>query len=251
MKTYHKIGLITAGIFAAAGIGLCTAALIIGINSGELSADLKKLMDRKRGSKTETRTEEEVSFEDVSRLDIELGYADMEILEGESDKLRVVLTGSAQDIECRQNGETLMISDNREGLFSFLPIEENDVSIRMEIPKNAKFQETDIEVGTGELHAEFLDTGELSLDCGVGEIAFGGIIRKDADIDCGVGSISMNLAQSEKDFNYDIDCGVGDVRIGSQKFDGIGTERSIDNDAAWNMELDCGVGDIKITFEKE
>lgn len=263
MRGHHKAALIAAGIFGACGIGLCTAAMVIGINSGELQADLQGLKNRVKDagedfsddlSSDAKQTADGVvqSFDDVSFLDIELNYAGMEIHKGTGQEIRVTIPKEADGkVRCRQKGDTLEISDNRKGLLSFLNSKDDSAQIYLTIPENMKFQATEIEVGTGELKIVYLDTEELVMNCGVGEIDFDGSVTGNADIDCGVGSISMKLAQNEKDFNYDIDCGVGSASIGEMDFlDGMGAERSVDNGAKQMMSVECGVGDIKIHFSE-
>lgn len=263
MKAHHKAALAAAGVFGAIGIGLCTAAMVIGISSGDLYADINRLKNRvedagenlqekevSRGQKTENGMMQ--SFPDVSSLKIDLNYAGMEIVTGTGSEVQVTIPEEADGkVKCRQKGETLEISDKRKGLLSLFYSDENSAVIYLVIPKNMKFEKTEIDVGTGELTIESLDTEELVMDCGVGEIDFAGSITGNADIDCGVGTICMNLAQSEKDFNYEIDCGVGSASIGGMDFlDGMGAERSVDNNADQMMTVDCGVGDIEINFIK-
>lgn len=250
MKTHHKIGLAAAGIFAAAGIGLCTAAVVMGVNSGELSGGFRNWIRSSRGG--ELRTEKpQASFdaESIHNLELDLQYADMKIVETDSKKITLVLSGDTGDITYRQQGSTLEISDESEWVISFLKGKGKDTALRLEIPKGMQFHETEIEIGTGQLEIGYLDTGELSLECGVGDIICSGMIRRDAEINCGVGSITMELDQKESDFNYEIECGVGSIQVGNMSFDGLGTEQSIENKAAQTMDLECGVGDISIRFQ--
>lgn len=261
MKGHHRAAMIAAGIFGAAGIGLCTAAMVIGVNSGDLRSDIHQLKDRVEAAgadvsfvspeKEEQTADSTIqSYTEVSSLDIELNYAGMEIVKGAGKEIQVTIPGEADGkVKCRQQGDRLEISDNRKGIFSFMHSDTDDTRIYLSVPENVRFRETEIEAGAGDLNITDLNTQDLVMNCGVGEIQFEGSVTGNADIDCGVGSIYMRLAQSEKDFNYDIDCGVGSASIGGMDFlDGMGVERSVDNGADQMMSVECGVGDIEIQF---
>lgn len=255
MKTHQKIGMIAAGILAACGIGMCTAAAIVGVNSGELKEDLKRLL--KIGAGTEGHVAEHVSdgsletFSGIQRLHINLDQAGLQVVRGASDKVQLGIQGNQKGIHCTQDGDTLRIREDEKSKIAFFHWNDHTSEICLEIPENVKLKKTEIDIGTGECYIEELDTEELNLDCGIGDVHFSGIIRGDADIDCGIGSLYMSLAQQEEDFNYDLNCGVGTAVIGGMEFDGLGTDKKIDNNAKQKMYVDCGVGDVEINFEEE
>lgn len=247
MKRYQKAGLIAAGVFAAAGIGLCTAALIKGFGSGELSSELKKVIE---GRQVVVEEMAEMTFDGIDSLDIELEFGTLEIVESESGQFRVRKDKSAKMVGLEKNGSTMKIFNMRRGTGERILDGKRDAAIFLEIPPNTKLENTSIEVGAGTVYGEYLDTKNLSLNCGMGDITLNGNVSGNVKIECGVGSISLSLAQEEKAFDYDIECGVGSINAGSMVFEGLGTDQKISHNAGRNMEIDCGVGAVNVVFEE-
>lgn len=236
----RKAGLIIAAVFALGGIILCTAAVFAGVRLDDL-----------RWHTAGTAEQSEYEFKDIESLDIELDVTDMQIVTGNGDKIKVMLSDDNGNVRCHLDGKTLEITDSgRNGIFWLPWVGRGSMDILLEIPEGFRFEETELNVGAGDVQIENLDTKNLEIECGVGSIDLSGIIRGNADLDCGVGEIRMSLAQKEQDFDYNIDCGVGEISVGSMDFDGLGAERKVNNGASQKINVDCGVGSINITFEE-
>lgn len=252
MKKIHKAGIIAAGIFAVAGAGLCAAAVLAGVDIQELREDgeqLSGIIREEAASDSANGQEKEQIFSNITKIDAELDYASMEIVGSEDENIRVVLSDGAKRIQCRQDGDTLEISDDDANLFSAIFSNKNEnVKIRVEIPEKMLMRKTELQVGAGEIRVENLNTDELDIDCDAGSIEFCGTILHAADVECNVGEINMSLMQEEREFNYQVECNVGSISIGSNTMEGIATERTIDNGAGKQMDVECNVGEIHISF---
>ncbi|MFV0363134.1 MAG: DUF4097 family beta strand repeat-containing protein [Suipraeoptans sp.] len=141
--------------------------------------------------------------------------------------------------------------------------------IEIYVPEGYTFDEADISVGAGELNISAINTKELDIDvgagqavihdfnvdylymkCGAGQITAAGNINKEGDIDGGIGEIDLSLDGLESDFNYNLNVGVGEVTVGKNNFSGLGSQKTISNDADKDIDVDCGMGSIKVEFTK-
>lgn len=131
-----------------------------------------------------------------------------------------------------------------------------------------KAEQMEFSLGAGEIHAEGLQAEELEVSVGAGDIELSDAVLKDVDIqvgagnfelagkvygnisaECAMGNITLKLAGSESDFNYDIECVTGNICIGDDEYSGLAQEKSIDNNASKNIDLECAMGNVDVVFE--
>ena len=114
---------------------------------------------------------------------------------------------------------------------------------------NIAASEATISVGAGSISVKGMDVEDASLEVGMGNIDVAGKIGGDADIDCGMGNITMALQGYETDHNYYLDCAMGSIRVGSNKYSGLASERTIDNGSSSDFNVECAMGNIDISFK--
>ncbi len=111
-------------------------------------------------------------------------------------------------------------------------------------------QSMECKVGAGSLEIENLQTDTLSAEVGMGNFDMKGEILSKAEVECAMGNITMQLAGSETDYNYDLQGAVSNVRIGDQEYSGISKERQINNSAAKSIEIECAMGNVELLFDE-
>lgn len=107
-----------------------------------------------------------------------------------------------------------------------------------------------IEVGMGEIIVKEMQVTNLDAEVGMGHLQVDGIILGDVDAECSMGSIEFNLTGREEDFNYNLEAAMGNVSIGSEKYSGLTSNRTIKNSASKNMSIECSMGNIEVNFEE-
>lgn len=192
------------------------------------------------------------SYTGIEKLDLDIGAADCAIIPYAGEEWKVNGYNLPASFTCRQSGKTLKI-DCSKSFWSFFHFGGNDAVLELYIPKDQCVDEITIDAGVG--YVETVDgtliCDKLEFDCGVGDCTLSLDVRKKAKIDGGVGNIWMELAGSEKDYNYDVECGIGSISIGDRYYSELGSEKKINNNADVDLKLDCGVGDIEIYFKED
>lgn len=248
MKKFTKVSLILAAVLAVAGISFCIAAAVCGVDYEGLR-ELPIYEERVKRMVTVNESdgkEFEKSYSGIRNLELDIGVTAVKIEGSADDLFHVYGSGLDSSFQCRQDGDALEIISKRKLRYH----RKLDERIVIEVPEGTVFEEVELSVGVGELHAEGLHCRQLDIDCGMGSVFINGQVDGDCDIDCGVGEVSLNLANSKNDFNYDLQCGIGDIILGESSYSGIAKEKEIDNGAAYDMDIDCGIGSVAITFEK-
>lgn len=106
-------------------------------------------------------------------------------------------------------------------------------------------------VGAGELRVmQTTVNGDADLSVGAGRIQAEAKICGDFSVECSMGEADILLAGEEEDFNYEVSCSAGSVDLGSKSFQGLASERELENGADKKMELNCALGAINISFEE-
>jgi hypothetical protein len=115
---------------------------------------------------------------------------------------------------------------------------------RLQIDQIRVTDQSEYNVGAGEMILNNLTAKDVIMDCGIGNIEVDGVITGDNDISCGIGRIRMDINGEEEDYSYDISSDIGDVVINGRSYH----DRTIDHNAENNLNLDCGIGNITIEF---
>lgn len=234
-------GLFVGGASAVGGVDAAKNELAkrgVRIDRG-FQIDINQSKRAAENSKVNFLGAESMSFQttDVRGMDLEVGAAEVEILEDSSAKEITVKTDGKYDIYLKNS--VLYIKSRN--------LNDNDTLV-IELPSDTTFGNVDIEAGAGVVEIERFNTKELEVEVGAGELVINQASVKECDIHVGMGSVEIYLEGSEEDYNYEIECGAGNVQIGQESFGGLAAEKHINNHAGANVEIECGMGSVVIGF---
>ncbi|MCM1144950.1 MAG: DUF4097 domain-containing protein [Blautia sp.] len=168
---------------------------------------------------------------DLNSIDIEMGAGNAE---------SIALWANEIDLEAGAGNFTI------EGLMG------RDISISVGAGKAdiaaVDAKEFSIEAGAGDIRLQNMSVNSLDLEAAAGSIEAAGRIDGDADIECAAGSVDLELEGEETDYDYEIECAAGSVKVGSNEYSGLASERSIDNHSAKEMRIECAAGGVEIRF---
>ena len=114
--------------------------------------------------------------------------------------------------------------------------------------KSLTVEDIQVEIGAGSVKLAEVTAQQADLEVGMGELTLDGNVTGDLTAECSMGSMEFVITGAESEHNYEVECSLGSVRIGGDSYDGVATERYIDNHANSLYDLSCSVGDIKVTF---
>jgi len=230
MNRFFKIMLVLSSIIAIVGIILIGIGAVTGARLG-LGV---------RGTGIEIASNEKIkdskpTVEEFSKINVDLGYADVIIEEGTDYGIDMLYYDSKYIPEYSiKNGE-LYITDNskEEGAYNFINL---DLSLGFE--KNV----ITIYVPAGTVIAG----ANVTVDCGsitLNDVAVSNIITSN-----GLGRTVLNLFGKEKDYSFDLDTTVGTVSIDKRI---IGIDYVYVNEGStYKLESKNSCGNIKINFKK-
>ena len=277
MKKGWKIFWIVCGILLAVGFICCIAATALGVTSDMIEGRVPNGIslgfwdDDDEYSGTVIEGSDRQTFTGVRGIEADISAGEIEIIStSEGENGIIVQTENISEhlkLRCYMDGDELKIETRKK----IAGINNGSVGkVQIFIPQDYMLEEVSFDVGAGKLYIEDVLTqylqvsvgaGEANIDhfaaqeaeleCGAGSITAVGLAAQEADIECGVGEITYTTAGEETDYNYEVSCGIGEVICGSNRFSGLGREKSINNSAAKDMNIDCGIGNIKINFSGE
>lgn len=210
---------------------------------------------------------------EITSLDIEIGMAAFEIVEGESFSVE----SNLKDLSVEEKNGVLQISDEQKNG----SIGSSDASVVLTVPAGFVFEEADISAGAGELTIDTLAASELKLDLGAGETEIGSLtvlekaeinngageltiqggelndlsmdlgvgemeLTGDCTINYGVGETILNLAGDSSDYQIALDKGIGGATLDGETMSGD----SVYGDGPNKISIDGGVGSLRIEFEE-
>lgn len=253
MKKLTKVLAMVSAGFLAVGIVICIAGALLGATLGEFRSVVYSRSysrDLLEGS-ADTISSKEISFTNISDLDIDIEYCRIEIEEYDGEEIIVDIIDSLNSIKYSEEDGTLKIKQKFKTKFGISGFNFNtdDMQVVMYIPKGQIFDEIDIEIGAGSLEGSGLSAKEMDLKIGAGEIALKGDVNGDVTIECGAGNIELYLTGKEEDYNYKIQTGAGNISIDDNSYSGLATNRKINNNADNDFSIQCGVGNIEIYFD--
>lgn len=106
---------------------------------------------------------------------------------------------------------------------------------------------SDIDLGAGELVVADYHSGPAKIKCGMGKIMLEGSMWGKCKLDCGMGEIAASIS-TPKDYGYKVNVGMGEVRIGADKFSGMGGSYKVNTDAFSFFDINCSMGSVKMVF---
>lgn len=263
MRKIFKIGIISSIAFLTLGLGFLIAAVALGATWGQFvdavdTHDFSLIHD----NISEKIAKDKIYYSDVDSLDIELGAGTLEIKETDEDQIIVeILSDPSGIVKTGMEGDTLQLSTRPRSA-------KNKVGLCLYIPEDTSFTKADLKLGAaavtvGSLDADRLDvklgagsfngTGEITADrsewkVGVGELNLDYLDCGDLSMDCGMGSMSVTMADSQQDYRYEISCGAGMVAIGDDDYS-MGSHSFKGNDADDKISIKCGMGSVDVAFD--
>lgn len=182
----------------------------------------------------------------MSSLDIDLKTANLEIKLG--DKLLVSTTNKY--VTTYQNNNNIVIQEKKHSLLS-----KDNNKVIITIPDNFLLDIVEIDITSGSIKIDKLETKRLNLDLGSGTTKINNLLVTDkTKIDCGSGKFLLNNGNLS---NLNLDTGLGDTILNTKIIGNSNIETDIGklelnligsiND--YELTIDKGVGSIKLNNE--
>lgn len=206
---------------------------------------------------------------DITGLNLEIGYAELRMVEEATDKIEVVANLEEEKVEkylCEVKDGILRVkAGNMEVRISIFgddkTFHKGEIAkdiVTITVPYGMKFDEMILslgagvaklsnpsssythvktEVGAGKLMTEGLQVEDLiEIEVGAGSAELKDFRAKKANLECGVGTMHM---RGSVDGDIDINCGVGTIEMDLD---------AVEND--YNYHIDCAVGSVVINGSK-
>ena len=225
MKTFKKVCMILISVTAVAGIGCIIAAFVMGADPRQI----RNYTEGKTSGKLQTE-ERNIRADQIRKLNIDIGSGNVKLQNGNQDHLIIKKKGSWEPVILKSDGEIEIKQKSRH--FKLFWFQSND-EITVILPKGVTFEKVSMDCGNGDIASDSLNLTTIT--------------TSKTEIDLGSGDVTLTMAGTEKDYNYNIDCGNGDVKIGDILFEDDLKKRNI-NALRW-INIDCGSGDLTIDFD--
>lgn len=198
---------------------------------------------------------------DVHTLEIDIGAAVVEIVQGDAYDLSVsrdvTYSSNYQDGVWEIESEDIGIINNSTSAAHYV----------ITIPKDIALENVTFSIGAGALtatglqvkHAEFeVGAGKMQLDAfsctqgadisvGLGALEFNGALLGYSSLECGMGSIKMHLTRPD-DYGYTVDNAMGSVKVGSDNYSGMAVTHNENTGSENFYDIECSMGSVKIEF---
>ena len=182
----------------------------------------------------------------MSSLDIDLKTANLEIKLG--DKLLASTTNKY--VTTYQNDNNIVIQEKKHSLLS-----KDNNKVIITVPDNFLLDIVEIDITSGSIKIDKLETKRLNLDLGSGTTKINNLLVTDkTKIDCGSGKFLLNNGNLS---NLNLDTGLGDTILNAKIIGNSNIETDIGklelnligslND--YELTIDKGVGSIKLNNE--
>lgn len=182
----------------------------------------------------------------MSSLDIDLKTANLEIKLG--DKLLVSTTNKY--VTTYQNNNNIVIQEKKHSILS-----KDNNKVIITVPDNFLLDIVEIDITSGSIKIDKLETKRLNLDLGSGTTKINNLLVTDkTKIDCGSGKFLLNNGNLS---NLNLDTGLGDTILNAKIIGNSNIETDIGklelnligsiND--YELTIDKGVGSIKLNNE--
>ncbi len=219
----------------------------------------------------------------IKDLKLEAGGCFLRIKQSEDDAYYVEYEGEGKS-QAYVNGKDLYIKVLNASTFDF---SEDENCFTLYVPKDAHFQDADVQLGAGEMNLDGLHADEMKIELGAGQIvaegftaddiqisvgagdinlqgailgavkievgagncSIEGYVSEDMKAECAMGNITLKLENDEKDFDYELECVSGNLKVGDKEYSGLSSSKEVDNNAIQKMDLQCVMGNIEVVFE--
>lgn len=113
--------------------------------------------------------------------------------------------------------------------------------------ENIKVEKAEIEAGVGEVQLKNLNASEKAfLGVGTGYLGVDRFDGGDLELECGVGNLEIRVQGKETDYDYTLSYGIGGITLNGEEYSGLGSEKTIHNNADKKISMDCGIGNITL-----
>ena len=174
-------------------------------------------------------SEEYYEFLNIRSLDLALNLCELHVLSHEEDYVSVSADNVKNYFQCRQEGDTLVLTDNRKTSTKSGSMEQA-LYLDLYLPRQ-EYEEFELEMGAGNLTLDDLAADEVKIDNGAGSISIRKLSCRELDVDAGVGEFFAGSLEASEE--ADLDIGTGTAAI--SRFDGKA------------LYLDCAVGSAEVT----
>jgi len=283
MKTFTKIMLIIAGVFASVGVICMVVAFAMGLTSehlvdmvqdgrfsfdeGDLHISFGDDTDIDIESNSEMKDESIYTIkESCHSMDIEFGAGILDIYYDDVEYIQVKQT-NIENLKVQVKNEKLYIREESDIHIDLDDIEDRSLTIL--IPKNMKFEEVELEIGASKADIKDIISKDISITVGAGQADVSKLTAKEFDlevgagqatavqldveklnVEAGMGQVNIALNGVQEEYNYNVECGIGNVTVGSASYGGLGAEQSIKHEGAIKeINVECGIGEVKIKFK--
>lgn len=212
-----------------------------------------------------------VHMTEVSELDIDVSYLQVEIQEGTGEEIVLSTENVPEEmaeelVVFQEYGELEVGIRNEQSWKHGMKSRGEPGRLIIQIPDECQLNKMTLSIGAGILNADYIQSKELDvevgagvaeitqfhvnsieIEAGAGEISVAGSASTKVGIDCGIGKVDYQAAGSEQDYSYEIECGVGVVHVGNEEYSGIMNGKKIMNGGVL-MEIDCGAGEVNVGF---
>lgn len=118
--------------------------------------------------------------------------------------------------------------------------------------ENGVVSSLDLHCAAGNISWNGQTAGSTDIDCAAGNVTYCGQIMGNVEADCAAGNIYLELPwQKETDFNYELDGTGGSIQIGEKTFSGVVFSKETHQGAPRTMELQSAAGSIQVMFGGE
>ena len=239
-------------------------------------------------SKFKGSTNTALSIEGIEKLDIELGGGELFLEAGDVEEIQIkAKTEDDFQCYVKNNTLYVKGFDLKKKVWDWNDWDnrrQNSVSVI--IPKKLIFRETDIEfgagnieitdvtlgktdveVGAGTLKCDGVNMEEVSVEVGagavymneitadktelsvaMGEAVLDGTFMGNMDLQCSMGNLEINVRGKETDYNYEIEAAMGSVEVAGESYNGLASERSVNNHADKTICVEASMGSITVSF---
>jgi len=283
MKTFTKIMLIIAGVFATVGVICMVVAFAMGLTSehlvdmvqdgrfsfdeGDLHISFGDDTDIDIESNSEMKDESIYTIkESCHSMDIEFGAGVLDICYDDVEYIQVKQT-NIENLKVQVKNEKLYIREESDIHIDLDDIEDRSLTIL--IPKDMKFEEVELEIGASKADIKDIISKDISITVGAGQADVSKLTAKEFDlevgagqatavqldveklnVEAGMGQVNIALNGVQEEYNYNVECGIGNVTVGSASYGGLGAEQSIKHEGATKeINVECGIGEVKIKFK--
>ena len=216
---------------------------------------------------------------EISTLDINLAYTNLEIKTGasfrvETNNSKITFTNDNGSVKIKEKNLNWLRNNNiTSNLIIYIPegmiaLDETNIEtgagkinieelktqgLHLELGAGDVYiknviatQDAKIDGGVGKTELKSCEINNLKANLGVGEFVFHGKLTGKSEIDSGIGAINIDLTDNKENYTIDVSKGLGNVTLDGQKLEMDRVYGTGEN----YIDVDGGVGEIKIDFEE-